>query len=108
MIQVKLLEKRYGEPYDKDAVPTPNPGISFDKYLKSLALKRKLDVTLVRLKPEIIQLKCKTHWTTLDPYSDLEEMSERGDSETLDGQSDMEPSGVHFSVVGGYVLCNVM
>ena len=72
--------------------------------MQSLALKCKSEVTLVRLKPEIIQLQCKTHWTTLDPYSDLEEVSDRGGSETPEGLSDTEPSGVHCSVVGGHVL----
>ena len=58
---------------------------------------------MAKLKAEDIRYECKTHWSRLDPYSDLEET--KSDSE--DGNAShrrITYSGVHFDVIGGHTL----
>ena len=91
----------------KSALPNVVNEQKLDKYLEALALKRKVSVTIPRLDPEVIQLMIKTHWTNIDPYSDIENIineSEKETDATSDPSSEMDNSGVFFTHAGGHVL----
>ena len=68
------------------------------QYLQKLSLTHKSCVLIPRMKKEIVQLWTKTHWTQLDPYSNIEETG----SEIY--VIDEKPSGVFFEVKGGHCL----
>ena len=76
---------------------------NFNKYLKALALKWKVSVTVQKLCPEIIKLQTKTHWTNIDPYSEISSETDEGQSPSKTSQTD-EPSGLLFECHGGHVL----
>ena len=45
-----------------------NKPVDLDAYLKSLALKRKVTVEIMRAKSDVVKLWNHTHWSQLDPY----------------------------------------
>ena len=76
---------------------------------KTLALKRKVDITVPKLKKDVVNLWMNNvpHWSTLDPYSDLEEITSDSSlinepSETSDTEKTSEC--VYFSKIGGHIL----
>ena len=87
-------------------LPNIRDECNFNKYLKALALKRKVSVTVQKLCTEIIKLQTKTHWTNIDPYSDIEEISSETDEGQIPSQASQtqEPSGLLFECHGGHVL----
>ena len=76
---------------------------NLNKLLKNLALKRKLKVTVLKLDKTAIKQPTKEvpHWSELDPYSDLEEQCESGNTSTYETAS---PDGIYFTKIGGHVL----
>ena len=84
----------------------PTPPADFDKFLESLALKRKIVINVPKLSEENIQRWTKTHWADLDPYSDIEDI---GDQSVEDATNQQESAndrkkGVHLEIAGGYCL----
>ena len=88
--------------------------IDFDQYLKTLALKKKSTVSITRLNKEVLQLWTKTHWSNINPYSDLDDILSSDDESqkmTEKVQHDDEEiksveciSGVYFDSISGHVL----
>ena len=103
MDQLKMEKK-------KNQSVTPNlPNVEnakeLDLYLKSLALKRKVTITLSRLDPEMVKIMTKTHWSTLDPYSDIDDVTgETAKADNIDNNVKPESTGVYFDCIGGHVL----
>ena len=93
-------------------VSAPRNDVYFDVYLKNIACK-KVTVTVTRLSAEIIQLWSKTHWSQLDPYSDLENetVTKTTDkSGSCIGSSDLaqieapQSTNPVQTIIGGHVL----
>ena len=81
---------------------------SLDDYMKSLALKRIVSVVVPKLGKETVQLWTKTHWSNIDPYSDIEVVDDTSDQSTssdtdLDKSAHVERNP-HFDIIGGRIL----
>ena len=72
-----------------------------ETYLQSLGLKIKPVVIVSKLKPDSLNVEKKTHWSQIDPYSDLEETRSNPQNDNPDG---VTHSGVYFDVIGGHTL----
>ena len=90
----------------KSKLPTVSDEQKLTDYLKALALKRKVSVTIQKLKPEIVKLQTKSHWTNIDPYSDIEEVNSETDNDhsSSDTSESKEQAGLFFECHGGHVL----
>ena len=103
--QTKLLKYKILKKYDIYTSKVEQT-CNLDKLLKTLTLKRKVDIVVPKLKSDVVNLWMNKvpHWSTIDPYSSLEEMVSDTDSheETPDAKTSSE--GVYFSNIGGHVL----
>ena len=102
-----LTKNRKITPLDHIDYPM-DTSIDLDEYLKGLALKQKPKVIVPKLNYEVIQLLTGEHWTSIDPYLDLEEVGSSvsalsEDSEDIPNNWE-EPSGVYFQMAGGHCL----
>ena len=73
----------------------------FETYLRSLDLKMKPVVSLSKLKLDSLNMEKKTHWSQIDPYSDLEETRSNPQD---DNPVVMSHSGMYHDVIGGHTL----
>ena len=92
--------------------------VDFNLLLETLSLKRKLHVTLPKLKKDVIQswTKEKPSWYYIDPYSDIDIVNSADSGVSTDHETEPESvstdhetkgkrtSGVHFDQIGGHVL----
>ena len=94
--------KKIGE----EVLPAVTSENKLNRYLEALALKRKVSVVIPKLSTEVIQLKTKTHWSDIDPYSSLEECLSDEETKLVDNTAkrECEPTGLFFDSVGGHTL----
>ena len=85
--------------------------INLEALLKTLSLKRKVTVTVPKLKCDVINIWMKKVplWKDTDPYSSLEEIMSSDDDGDKKPKTDREISsnpdeGLHFSRIGGHCL----
>ena len=88
----------------RDAIPS----LDLNAFLKTLALKRKMEVLVPKVGRTTVNRWTKKvpHWSLLDPYSDLEDEGSNTptDEDTSKGDSSDRNCGVHFTRIGGHVL----
>ena len=85
--------------------------VNIDAYLKNQACK-KVTVTVSKLSNEVIQLWTKTHWSQLDPYSDIDDEAKSDKSENATDPVAISPmvdpkqssSSQQSALIGGHVL----
>ena len=84
------------------------PSLDLDAFLKTLALKRKMEVLVPKVGWNTVNRWTKKvpHWSLLDPYSDLEDevSSTPTNEDTVNSENGDSNSGVHFTQIGGHVL----
>ena len=77
--------------------------IDLDTYLKELAQKR-VTVMIPKLDREVIQLWTKSHWSQIDPYSDLEETKTDVSSTSSNEETEQQTGLESVNPLGGHAL----
>ena len=105
-----LLKNRKIIPVENITYPT-DVNINIEDYIKKLAMKQQPKVVVPKLKWEVVQILTGTHWTNIDPYSDIDEVPTTDSDEPRDVDSSMqieplysEASELFFQMAGGHCL----
>ena len=98
-----ILDKHLSYPTDVN--------INIDDYLIKLSIKQQPKVVVSKLKCEVVQILTGTHWTNIDPYSDIDEITDTDSEEPIVVNTSVqidspysESDGLYFQMAGGHCL----